>query len=42
MLESITTFFYAARLGLKTGWETFLTEIWKYRSYKEYQRRRVF
>lgn len=42
MLELLKTLFHAARLGIKTGWETFLTEIWKYRSFKEMQRRRVF
>jgi len=42
MLETPKVIFYALKLGIKTGWCTFLTEIWKYRSYKEMQRRRVF
>jgi hypothetical protein len=42
MKDYIITFFYALRLGIGEGYQVFLKELIKYRSFRELQKRRVF
>lgn len=42
MLETLKVIFYALRLGFKTGYHTFCDELFKYKSFKEMERRRCF
>jgi len=42
MLETIKAVYYASMLGISVGYHTFCDELFRYKSYREMKKRRVF